>query len=189
MQSKSIFKMGEVMDDKELLVVFYSRAGQNYKSGEIINLRVGNTEVVATMIASKLGADIFKIEPVRDYPSDYMKCSERARRELDENARPLYKGDVDISSYTKIILGYPIWWGTLPMTVWTFLENHDFSGKTIIPFSTHEGSDLGNSIKVIEKLCPKAEIKMVVPIIGSKVDDCDAEIEQIIKSVNGLKLK
>lgn len=122
------------------LVVYYSRADENYNVG---NVEVGNTEILAKKIAAKLGADEFKIEPAVPYPADYQECVEKATEEHNAQARPEYVGEIDTSEYDTIFLGYPIWWGDLPMVVYTWLENHDLSGKTIVPFNTHEGS--GNS--------------------------------------------
>lgn len=122
------------------IVVYFSRGDEEYAVGEV---HPGNTEILAKEIVAQTGADEFKITPVESYPADYQSCIEQATSELKQNARPAYQGDVDLSNYDTIYLGYPIWWGDLPMIVYSFLEKHDLSGKTIIPFNTHEGS--GNS--------------------------------------------
>jgi flavodoxin len=119
-----------------------------------VNLPVGNTEVVAKMIQEKTGSDLFRIEPVNAYPNDYTETTDAAREELRTKARPKITGTVEnIGSYDLIFLGYPCWWGTMPMPVFTFLEGYDLSGKTIAPFCTHEGSGLGHSVADIRKTC------------------------------------
>lgn len=122
------------------LVVYFSRGDEEYGVGEV---NPGNTELLAKEIIKQTGADEFKILPVNQYPESYMDCVNLATDEKNNNTRPEYQGDIDISAYDTIFFGYPIWWGDLPMICYTFLEQHDFAGKTIIPFNTHEGS--GNS--------------------------------------------
>jgi flavodoxin len=120
--------------EKKRLISFYSRRGLNYVSGRIVDLKVGNTEVVAQMIQKVAGGDLFRIETVADYPEGYEATTEVANEELRSNARPKLKGRVeDMGPYDVIFLGYPNWWGTMPMPVYTFLESYDLSGKTIIP--------------------------------------------------------
>ena len=95
-------------------------------------------------------ADTFKIDPIVPYPKEYTECTQVATQEKNSNARPEYIGDIDVAEYDTIFLGYPIWWGEVPMIINTFIESHDFAGKTVIPFCTHEGSrDAGtfNSMK------------------------------------------
>ena len=124
-----------------------------------MNLSVGNTEVAAKMIWEITGGDLFRIETVNAYPEDYTETTEVAKQELRANARPELTGHLEIiASYDVIFLGYPNWWGTMPMPVFTFLEEHDFSRKTIVPFCIHEGSGLGHSEKDVAKLCPKVTL-------------------------------
>ena len=127
-----------------ILIAFFSRADENYNVGTV---EVGNTEIMAGFMKDYLGdkADTFKIDPVNPYPADYKECTEVATEEKNSNARPEFKNadSIDIDNYDTIFIGYPIWWGDVPMIINTFLEKYDFSGKTIIPFNTHEGS--GNS--------------------------------------------
>ena len=156
------------------IVIYFSRSGNNYVSGNIVNLKVGNTKVIADKIAAATGCDSFEIVPVKAYSADYTKCTEEAQAELNANARPAYKGDIDLSGYDAIYLGYPIWWGTFPMCVFTFIEAHDgFAGKTVLPFSTHEGSGLGSSVSDLRKLCPKATVGSGVAIKGSTAAKAD----------------
>ena len=131
------------------LVVYYSRTGENYAVG---NIAEGNTAIVAKMIAAKTGADLFEIQTVKAYAADYTTCTEEAKKELREDARPAIAGDVaDFDQYDTVYVGYPIWWGVPPMCVFTFFEKHDWAGKTVRPFATHEGSGLGGSVRAIKK--------------------------------------
>ena len=107
------------------LIAYYSRKGQNYVNGSIRNLKKGNTQVFAEKIQSLTGADIFRLETVKDYPADYMECTQVAKEEFQAKARPALKADIDISKYDTIYLGWPCRWGTMPMCVYTFLEAHD----------------------------------------------------------------
>lgn len=152
------------------IIVYFSRNGKNYVNGEIKELAVGNTEVAAKMIQEITGADIFKIDPIIPYPDDYQTCTEEAKNDLHNQARPELKSyPSNVEQYEVIYLGYPNYWGTMPMAVWTFLEKYDFSGKTIKPFCTNEGSGMGNSEADIVKLCPNAIIKKGLAIHGSEV--------------------
>ena len=140
------------MDGKKL-VVFFSHTGENYNVGYI---EKGNTHIVADMIADATGADIFEIVPEKGYPKSYNECIEIAKKELQANARPAVKGDVKIEDYDVIFIGYPQWWGEPPMCVYTFIEKHDWNGKTVIPFVTHEGSGMGGTDRKIAAECKGA---------------------------------
>lgn len=159
----------------KVLIAYYSRRGQNYVSGNIKDLKVGNTEAVAKMVQSFLNADLFQIETVEAYPEDYMETTEVAKRELHEQARPQLANTVaQMSEYDVIVLGYPNWWGTMPMAVYTFLESYDFAGKTIIPFCTHEGSGMGHSEAEIRRLCPSATVLSGTAIHGTSAPSARA---------------
>ena len=146
------------------LVVFYSRTGENYAVG---NIAEGNTAIVAKMIAAKTGADLFEIKTVKPYAADYTKCTEEAKKELREDARPEIVGDVaNFEQYGTIYVGYPIWWGVPPMCVFTFFEKHDWAGKTVRPFCTHEGSGLGGSVRALQKALPAATVADGLAIQG-----------------------
>lgn len=163
--------------EEKCLIAYYSRAGNNYVNGSIVNLPVGNTEVAANMIQKLTGGDLFKINTVKTYPTDYTKTTEVAQQELRQNARPELTGRIDnMADYEIIVLGYPNWWGTMPMAVYTFLEAYDFSGKTIIPFCTHEGSGMGHSESDIKKLCAKATVLKGLAIKGGNVQRAESEI-------------
>lgn len=142
--------------DHKTLVVYFSRADENYSVG---NVEVGNTELLAKAIAGKMHADEFKIIPKVAYPADYQEAVAQATEERNTQARPEYEGDIDISGYDTIFLGYPIWWGDLPMIVYSFIENHDWSGKTVIPFNTHEGSGNSGTYSLLKSKLTGATLK------------------------------
>ncbi|GKU24257.1 flavodoxin [Clostridium folliculivorans] len=164
---------------KKSLIAYFTREGNNYVSGNIINLSVGNTEVAAKMLQKITEADLFRIEAVKPYPKDYTECTEVAKKELQQSARPDLASMVDdIDSYDVIFLGYPNWWGTFPMPIFTFLETYDLSRKKIIPFCTHEGSGMGRSESDIKKLYPGAKVEKGLAIKGSSVKGAEKEISK-----------
>lgn len=135
------------------LIIYFSRKGRNYVSGEIKDLQIGNTEIVANMIQEITDGDKFEIETVKEYPIDYHETTDIAKEELRNNQRPELKRYLEsIENYNVIYLGYPNWWGTMPMPVFTFLEKYNFSNKAIMPFCTHEGSGLGRSENDIKSI-------------------------------------
>ena len=148
------------------LVVYFSRTGEQYGVGVI---EKGNTAIVADIIAKQTGADSFEILPKEDnYPMTYDALTDYAKQEQNDNARPEIKDTVkNFDSYDTIYLGYPIWWGDLPMICYTFLESYDFSGKTIIPFCTHAGSGNAGTQSKIQSAVPNAEVKEVLAIVGA----------------------
>jgi len=159
------------------LVAYFSRKGKNIVGGAIIDLPAGNTEVVAQMIQETVGSESFRIEAVHPYPDDYRETTEVAQEELRDNARPELTARVEnMEVYDVIFLGYPIWWGTMPMSLFTFLEAYDFSGKTIAPFCTHEGSGLGRSLDDIKVLCPHSTVLDGLAILGSEAKEAQHEV-------------
>lgn len=170
---------------KKILIAYYSRRGNNYVSGDIVNLPVGNTEVIAKMIQEQTGGDLFHIETVNPYPVDYTETTEVAKKELQSKTRPKLTNRVsNMADYDVIYLGYPNWWGTMPMAVFTFLEEYNLSGKTIIPFCTHEGSGLGHSERDIAETCPQAKLIKGIALYGSGVKGAKKEVENWIKKQN-----
>lgn len=153
------------------IIIYFSRTDENYVNGALKYLDVGNTEIVAHFIKELTDADIFKIEPQKPYSKEYNKCIAEAQSDQRRNARPALKAlPSSLDDYTTIYLGYPNYWGTMPMAVFSFLEHFDLSGKIIKPFCTHEGSGMGNSLSDIKKLCPKAIIKNGIAIHGANAD-------------------
>lgn len=161
------------------LIVYFSHDKENYVSGTIQNLEVGNTKIVARKIQQQLNCDIFEIKPLHDYPFDYHECTKVAKQELQNNARPkIFNIVSDIEAYQNIYIGYPNWWGTMPMCVMTFLESYNLSNKRIYPFCTHEGSGLGKSVEDLKKLCPNSFIQMGLAIEGHQVHQSDIKINK-----------
>jgi flavodoxin len=118
---------------------------------------------------------------VKQYAADYFECTQEAKDELNAKARPALKADIDISKYDTIYLGWPCWWGTYPMCVATFLEAHDWSGKTVIPFTTHEGSGFGSGLRDLKAAIPSAKVTKGISIQGSKVKTAGKQIEEFVK--------
>ena len=163
------------------LIAFYSRADENYVSGMLKNLTVGNTEVAAGILKEMTGADLFKIEQVQPYAKGYNQCIAQAQEDQKRDARPELKVYPEsIEDYDTIYLGFPNYWSTMPMAVFTFLEHFDFSGKTIKPFCTHEGSGMGRSEKDIKGLCPNAKVEKGLAIYGSSVSRSKKDFEKWI---------
>jgi len=154
------------------LVAFYSRAGENYFKGSHKTVKTGNTEIIADFLKEITGADIYKIEQTVPYSDNYDECTAQAKKDLISKARPSLKTPVpDISEYDEIYLGYPNYWGTMPMAVYTFLEEGDFSGKKIYPFCTHEGSGLSSTPSDISAAAPGANVENAIAIQGSKAPE------------------
>lgn len=163
------------------LVIYFSHTGENYVSGTITNLEKGNTEVIAEYIQELTNADLFKIDPIKEYPYNYQECCDIASRELSSNDRPELKQYLDnIDEYKTIYIGYPIWWGTCPVAMFTQLEKLNFEGKIVKPFSTHEGSGLGTSMNDIKKYCEGAIVKEGIAIKGSNVTNSKQLINEWI---------
>ncbi|MHC1745683.1 MAG: flavodoxin [Negativicutes bacterium] len=156
-------------EGKKTLVVYFSMpetANPNNMTQEEANSTVvingevlGNTQYVAYLIQKNTGADIFRIEPKTPYPTNHKTLVDLGKAEQNNKARPELAAKVEnLEQYNVIFLGYPNWWGDMPMILYSFLENHNLSGKTIIPFSTHGGSGFSNTINTIAALQPNANV-------------------------------
>lgn len=155
-EENDVSATAETFAGKKILVAYFSRTGENYEVG---NITKGNTHIVADLIAETTGADTFEIKPVNPYPTGYKECTEVAKQELAEGARPELATKIEnMEDYDVIFIGYPIWWGDMPMPVYTFLEKNNFSGKIIIPFSTAAGSGLSGTDRKIAKVCTEATV-------------------------------
>lgn len=160
------------------LVAFYSRADENYFSGSYRYITIGNTEKVAKMIAEATGAELFKIEQKVPYAKDYDTCIAQAKKDLQAKARPELVSMLEsLDGYDEIYLGYPNYWGDMPMAVYTFLENFDWNGKVIHPFCTHEGSGLGGTERKIKNVCKGATVTGGFAIQGGSVDRARSSVE------------
>lgn len=165
------------------LIAFFSRRDENYVNGMLRILDIGNTEAAAGMIQKLTGAQLFQIEPLRAYSKNYNECTAQAQADQKRNARPELKAYPEsLDPFGVIYLGYPNYWGTMPMAVFTFLERFDFIGKTIRPFCTHEGSGMGGSLNDIRRLCPGAVVENGLAIQGSSVQRAESEIKKWVKA-------
>lgn len=162
---------------KKCLVAYFSHRGMNYVSGKIVDLQRGNTERAAEIIVQLTGGTAFRIETEAEYPYEYRETVAAAKEEKKTQARPaLRHNDLDVADYDLLFLGYPNWCGTIPMAVAAFLESHDFSGMTIKPFCTHEGSGFGTSLQDILALCPSCRLEEGLALFGTTVGDAESDI-------------
>ena len=166
--------------NQKALIVFFSHAGENYSVG---NIEVGNTKIVADYISEITGADQFEIVAEKNYDMPYMDLIKVAQDEAKAGELPAYKGDVDMTPYDVIFIGGPIWWGTYPQVMFTFFKDHDLSGKTVIPFTTHEGSGLASTVQDVKKAWPKATVKDGLAIYGHEVRTGKAKVEKWLKGL------
>lgn len=178
-EEKTTRKEENNMESKKTLVAFFSRADENYAVG---NIKKGNTHIIADMIAEQTGAETFHIETVTPYPADYSECTEVAQRELRSGARPEIKGDAAVEDYDVIFIGYPNWWGDMPMAVYTFIEKHDWNGKTVIPFCTHEGSGLSSTPGKLKNACKGAEVKEGLAVRGATAQNSQDQAKRSVNS-------
>ena len=159
------------------LILYYSRKGENYVNGSIQNISKGNTECVAEFIQKAIGGDLFEIEPVREYSASYMTCIKEAQAEQRGNERPAVKKlPESLEGYDTIFLGYPNWWGTMPMFLFTVLEDFDWTGKKIVPFCTNEGSGLGSSERDIKASCPDATVLPGLSVHGGSAASSEKQV-------------
>ena len=171
--------MAGAAEKSKALVAVFSRADENYAVGFI---EKGNTMILAEMIAEQTGAELFEIRAATPYPKNYNECTDVAKKEQNANARPALAEDKDISGYDTIFLGYPCWWGDLPMAVFTFLEAHDFSGKTVVPFCTHEGSGMGRTEGSLKRTLPGAKFLKGLVLRGATVQNSRDEARKSVAS-------
>lgn len=166
-----------VAGDSKILVAYFSWSG--------------NTRQLANMIAEKSGGEMFRIVPEEAYASDFNGCADRAQTELRNGTRPPLSSHIDkdvMAEYDVIFIGFPIWWYDLPMPVWTFLEEYDLSGKTIIPSFSHNGSSSGaSSISTVKRLCPDSTVADdYLSVRGSSVSDAESQVTEWINKL-GIK--
>ena len=184
---KSAVSATKTIDNKtpnKILVVYFSRTGDNYEVG---NIEKGNTHIMADIIA-----DTFEIKPVKPYPADYKECTEVAKEELAADARPAISAKVtNWQDYDTVFLGYPIWWSEFPMPVYTFLESYDWQGKTIIPFCTSAGDVLTGKEDNITKYAKGAKLREGLGIRGKRAQDnpesVKADVTKWLKNLGYVK--
>lgn len=164
---------------KKTLIIYYSRKGENYCNGSIENLKKGNTEIAAEDIAKAVNGTLFEVKPIKKYANDYKTCTVEAKKELQNNERPgLCEYLNSLDGYDNVVVAGPCWWGTYPCPVFTQLERLDFTGKTVFPVMTHEGSGLGSSARDLKKICTGAVIKEGLAVHGSDVRDAGDFIQK-----------
>ncbi len=163
------------------LVAYFSHAGENYFVGGIKTVAEGNASIIAKKAQKILSADIFEIQTAKSYPSSYKACCDEALKEQREGQLPeLKKYLPNLDGYDKIVLVYPCWWGTAPQAVFTFLRHYDFSGKSILPICTHEGSGMGRSERDIASICKGAHVLKGLALQGSCMASCDEQLKQYL---------
>lgn len=144
----------------------------------------GNTEAVANIIHDEVGGDIIRLETVQTYPEDYDDLVDYAQEEQQDNARPELSTTIEnMEEYDTIFLGYPNWWGDIPMPIYTFLDNYDLSGKTIAPFITHGGSGLSGTPKNIQEEEPDATVTEGLSIYGDEVENSQSDVRDWLNSI------
>ncbi len=179
---------------ERILVVYFSHPETDNQEGmskeednstTVLDGKVlGNVEYFAKVIQANTGADVFRIEPEIPYTLNHKVLVPQARRELDTNARPAIKGKVSLGNYDTVFLGYPNWWGDMPMVVYTFLDMYDLSGKKVIPFNVHGGSEFSNTINAIAQKEPNATI--IKNGLSISRDDMDKAEPRIINWLKNL---
>jgi flavodoxin len=166
----------ESYKDKKSLIIYFSRADENYAVGYIDK---GNTEVVAEYVRDITNADMFKVEPQVPYSKDYRTCIEEAKQRI--NNAPIKEKLGDISSYEVIYIMSPIYWGTYAPEMETALKDVDFTGKTIRIITTHEGSGLASVPSDVKRICKDANVlDDSIAIRGASVNSARNKIEEWI---------
>lgn len=178
-----------------ILIAYFTRA-DNVKqdsnldatSSASINLEgddyIGNLEIMAQYIQEEVGGDLFSVQTAELYSQNYRETTNQAKEEQNNDERPELVSHVEnVEQYDVVFLGYPNWWGGLPMPMFTFLEEYDFSGKTIIPFCSHGGSALGSGPSEIQELCPEATLLEGLAVSGSQVEGSQSDIQSWIEGL------
>ena len=162
------------------IVIFFSHAGDNYSVG---NIEVGNTKIVADYISEITGADQYEIVTHKYDGMAYMPLINLAQEEANKGELPPYEGAApDLSQYDTVFIGGPVWWGTYPQVMFTLFKDIDLVGKTVIPFTTHEGSGLANCVSDVKKAFPKATVTKGFSIYGHEVRSGKAKVEKWLSS-------
>lgn len=167
-----------------VLLAYFSRAGENYHYGDTVDLAVGNTQVVADMIASLAPVDVYRIEAADPYPHDYDATVARNVQEQDADARPAIAGELpDMSAYDTLLLGSPIWNVRPPMIMRTFLAGVDIAGKALFPFVTYAVSGLGRTVQDYADLAPDSPIGEALAVQGEEVAGAEPEVETWLRRI------
>lgn len=176
-------KEGYNMEKKgKVLIVFFSHAGENYAVG---NVKVGNTKLVADEIQKVTGGDEFEIVAEKNYDMPYEALTKLAKEETEKGEKPAFKGEIkNIDDYDTIFIGGPVWWGTYPRVMFTFFDKYDLNGKTIIPFTTHEGSGLGSVVEDLKSVYSNATFKEAFSIYGHETRKNLSKVDKWLKKLN-----
>ena len=180
-QNKQEVKSSNKNNMNKSIVIFFSHAGDNYSVG---NIEVGNTKIVADYITEIKGADQFEIVTHKYDGMAYMPLIELAKEEANKGELPPYEGNApDLSQYDTVFIGGPVWWGTYPQVMFTLFKDINLDGKTVIPFTTHEGSGLASCASDVKKAFPKAKVTGEFSIYGHEVRTGRAKVEKWLKSL------
>ena len=180
-QNKQEVKSSNKNTMSKSIVIFFSHAGDNYSVG---NIEVGNTKIVADYISEIKGADQFEIVTHKYDGMAYMPLIELAKEEANKGELPPYEGTApDLSQYDTVFIGGPVWWGTYPQVMFTLFKDINLDGKTVIPFTTHEGSGLASCASDVKKAFPKAKVTGEFSIYGHEVRTGKAKVEKWLKSL------
>lgn len=163
------------------IIIFFSHAGDNYSVG---NIKEGNTKIMVDYMREFIDADVFEIVPEKSYDMPYGPLTEVAKEEQQKGELPAYKGQPgDLGKYDTVYIGGPIWWGTYPQVMFTFFKDHDLNGKTLIPFTTHEGSGLGSVVEDLKKLYPDATVKHAFSLYGHEVRSSKEKVKDWLERI------
>ena len=166
---------------KRSIVIFFSHAGDNYAVG---NIKVGNTKVVADYISEMTGAAQYEIVTHKYDGMAYASLVEMVKEEKAKGEQPPYEGETpDLSQYDTVFIGGPIWWGTYPQVMFTLFRDINLDGKTVIPFTTHEGSGLASTVSDVKKAFPKAHVMEGFSIYGHEVRSGKTKVETWLKGL------
>ena len=166
---------------KKSIVIFFSHAGDNYAVG---NIEVGNTKIVADYISEIAGADQFEIVTHKYDGMAYTPLIKLAQDEANRGELPPYEGAApDLTQYDTVFIGGPVWWGTYPQVMFTLFKDINLDGKTVIPFTTHEGSGLASCVSDVKKAFPKAKVTGEFSIYGHEVRTGRAKVEKWLKGL------
>lgn len=186
-------------DSKKTLIVYFAYSEnidlpENADASSRASIRptedgvIGNTGAIARMIQKDVDADIVSLKTAEKYYVDYDETLNKAKSELETNARPALATHIDnIDNYDTIFVGYPNWWADMPMAMYTFFDEYDLSGKTIIPFSTSGGSGLSNTVNEIKELEPNAQVRDGLTISNKEIDGAQSEVDNWLKGLGYLE--
>lgn len=171
-----------------VMVTTISAYGQGGRTLVVYYSRSGNTQAIANHIVSLTGADLFRIETVTPYPEQYRATTEIAKEEKNSNARPPIEGGVEnIDQYDTVFIGFPVWWGTYPMAMATFLEAHDLDGRIVIPFCTHGGGGVDQGFNDVRSLSPRSVHRSGLSLNGNRANSAKDEIEKWLREVGSIE--